>query len=90
MDLWDESKKGKRVRLVFTDDPDTNLKPGDEGTLQFTDSRGTVHIKWDSGSNLGLLPGHDRWEEIAPDDPDGVAAERGQRPHYDNEGHEIR
>lgn len=23
------------------------------------------------------------------DDPDAVAAERGQRPHYDNEGYEI-
>lgn len=27
--------------------------------------------------------------ESAPDDPDGVAAERGQRPHYNNEGYEV-
>lgn len=29
-------------------------------------------------------------QPIGPrDDPDGLAAERGQRPHYDNEGHPI-
>lgn len=28
-------------------------------------------------------------QAAAPDDPDGLAASRGQRPHYDNEGHEI-
>lgn len=52
---------GQRVRLEYTDDPHTNLKPGDEGTVQLVDGAHTVHIKWDSGSNLGLIPGVDRW-----------------------------
>lgn len=54
-------RPGDRVRLVFTDDPYTELTPGDEGTVSLVDSMGTVHVNWDSGSNLGLVPGHDRW-----------------------------
>jgi hypothetical protein len=25
------------------------------------DSMGTVHVKWDSGSTLGLIQGEDQW-----------------------------
>jgi hypothetical protein len=28
------------------------------------DDLGTVHVRWDNGSTLGLVPGEDRWEEI--------------------------
>jgi hypothetical protein len=28
----------------------------------FTDSLGTVHVRWDRGFQLGLTPGHDHWE----------------------------
>ncbi|WP_231583056.1 DUF4314 domain-containing protein [Actinobaculum suis] len=51
-----------RVRLISTDDPYTNLRAGDEGTVAFIDDAGTVHVEWDNGSNLGLVPGVDRWE----------------------------
>jgi hypothetical protein len=25
---------------------------------------GTVHVRWDDGSTLGLIPGKDRWNEL--------------------------
>lgn len=56
--------KGDRVRLVRCTDTRTRLKPGDEGTVVFVDSLGTVHVKWDSGSSLGLVPDEDDWEVI--------------------------
>jgi hypothetical protein len=40
----------------------TDLAPGDEGTVLFSDSLGTVHVRWDSGGMLGLIPGSDEWE----------------------------
>lgn len=46
---------GKRVRLVHCDDPYTNLRAGDEGTVELVDDFGTVHVKWDNGSGLGLV-----------------------------------
>lgn len=45
---------GKRVRLQYTNDPYTDLKIGDEGTVDHIDDAGTVFVKWDCGSALGL------------------------------------
>ena len=50
---------GTRVRLVSTTDPYTQLACGDEGTVRYVDDMGTVHINWDSGSSLGMIPGED-------------------------------
>lgn len=58
------SQKGRRVRLVRCDDPDTNLQPGSEGTVLFVDAVGTVHVAWDNGSTLGLVEGVDQWQLI--------------------------
>lgn len=56
--------RGTRVRLVRCSDPYTKLRPGALGTVSFVDALGTVHIDWDSGSNLGLVPGEDAWEIV--------------------------
>lgn len=57
--------KGKRVRLIRCTDPYTELRPGDEGTVRRVDDIGTVHIKWDNGSGLGLCEdGGDEFEVI--------------------------
>ena len=62
--------RGQRVRLVYTSDPYSDLPAGSEGTVQFVDDLGTVHVAWDSGSTLGLIPIEDWWEEIAKADPE--------------------
>lgn len=56
--------KGARVRLVSCSDPYTRLQPGAEGTVSLVDDLGTVHVNWDDGSRLGLVPGEDRWSYI--------------------------
>jgi hypothetical protein len=53
---------GKRIELVSTTDPYTSLKPGDKGTVDFVDDIGTVHVTWDNGSKLGLVPGEDQFK----------------------------
>jgi hypothetical protein len=52
---------GDRVELLHCSDEYTKLAPGSLGTVSFIDSLGTVHVKWDSGLKLGLVPGVDRW-----------------------------
>ena len=52
-------KKGDRVELVSTTDEYTTLKSGDRGTVRNIDDLGTVHINWDVGSSLGMIPGED-------------------------------
>lgn len=54
--------QGRRVRLVRCDDPHTQLKPGMRGIVTFVDGLETVHVAWDDGSQLGLIPGVDEWE----------------------------
>lgn len=55
---------GDRVRLISTSDPYARLHPGDEGTVTFVDDAGTIHVTWDNGSTLGLIPGEDEWETL--------------------------
>jgi hypothetical protein len=58
------TKVDDRVELIHCSDPYTKLKPGDKGTVVLIDSRETVHVKWDNGSTLGLVPREDRWKVI--------------------------
>lgn len=53
---------GKRIELISCSDPYTNLESGDVGTVDFVDDTGTVHVIWDNGSHLGLVPGEDRFK----------------------------
>lgn len=54
-----EYPKGTRVELVSMNDPYTKLKPGDQGTVDFIDSIGTIFVQWDCGSGLGVAYGED-------------------------------
>lgn len=60
------NRVGDRVRLVnLADHEESHLvKRGDEGFVDFIDDIGTVHVRWDSGNSLGLIPGRDLWETV--------------------------
>ena len=58
-------QRGDRVALVHTSDPYTNLQPGDTGIVRLVDDFGTIHIDWDNGSSLGMIPGEDQIRRIA-------------------------
>lgn len=62
--LHHDNERGDRVRLVFTSDKYTRLTRGAEGTVRLVDSMGNVHVDWDDGSAMGLIPGEDRWVTI--------------------------
>ena len=68
MTEFDETDKGKRVELIYTNDPYTKLKPGDKGTYEFKVINPPPigvqhHIRWDSGSGLMMVQG-DRWKFV--------------------------
>jgi hypothetical protein len=55
------AKEGMRVRVLsMVDDPNPVLA-GTEGTIVLIDDMGTLHVKWDDGRRLGLIPGIDRY-----------------------------
>jgi hypothetical protein len=63
-----DTRVGDRVRLVSLTDMFIELGAGATGTVRFIDDHGTVHVEWDMGNRLGLIPGIDRWEVIGHDD----------------------
>lgn len=56
--------RGARVELVRMEDPYTQLKPGDCGTVEFVDDAGSLEVLWDCGSTLSVLYGVDACRRI--------------------------
>jgi Domain of unknown function (DUF4314) len=54
------AKRGDRVRLLSTSDPHMDLEEGAEGTVEFVDDMGTVHVRFDDGTTLGAGRGRGR------------------------------
>jgi Domain of unknown function (DUF4314) len=52
-------KIGDRVRVELCTDPYSPVERGTEGTVTLVDAMGTVHVDWDNGRTLGLVPGED-------------------------------
>jgi len=65
------SLDGKRILLVHMDDP-YGVPEKAIGTVDFVDDAGQIHVTWDSGSSLALIPAVDEFlfiedEEIKED-----------------------
>lgn len=58
---------GTRIQLKQTDDPYSQLEPGSVGTVDFVDDMCTIHMRWDNGRTLGLIPGKDSFSVIPPE-----------------------
>lgn len=51
---------GSRVELVHMSDPyNYRLTEGSQGTVVAVDDIGTIHVRWDCGSALGVVYGED-------------------------------
>lgn len=59
------AKKGMRIRMVNMED-EMPVDEGLEGTINNIDSLGTIHVNWDDGRLLGVIPGMDKYELLPP------------------------
>lgn len=55
---------GTRIKLIEMNDPWNPVEPGTEGTVKFVDDIGQIHMKWDNGRTLALVPGQDEFKII--------------------------
>ena len=61
--LKERYPKGTKVRLLGMED--IQAPPGGTlGTVMFVDDIGTIHVRWENGSSLGLVWGEDSFEEV--------------------------
>lgn len=59
-----EYPKGTRVVCIRMEDPH-GVPERTEGTVKNVDDIGTIHVAWENGSTLGLIPGHDIFKKVA-------------------------
>lgn len=63
--LREKYTEGSRVELLHMDDPyNTKLVPGCKGTVKGVDDTGTIHVRWDCGSSLGVVYGEDSCRKV--------------------------
>lgn len=48
--------KGARLQLTHMNDPYSPVPDGTCGTVDFVDDAGLIHMKWDNGRTLALVP----------------------------------
>lgn len=61
--LKDTYKPGTRIRLIHMNDSQAPMD-GAEGSVVHVDDIGTIHMRWDNGSSLGLVYGEDSFEIV--------------------------
>lgn len=61
--LREEYPAGTKIRLTHMDD--MQAPPvGTLGIISCVDDIGTIHVKWENGSTLGVVPEVDQWEVV--------------------------
>lgn len=55
--------KGTRIRMIHMEDP-RPIESGTLGTVDHVDDTGTIHVSWDNGRSLGLIPNEDEFVKI--------------------------
>jgi hypothetical protein len=56
---------GTRIELLSTMDDQQGVEKGTKGTVILVDDIGTIHMKWDNGRGLGLIPGEDNFKVLS-------------------------
>ena len=66
--LRERYPEGTRIALVYMNDPYSKLEYGDRGTVRHIDDAGTIHVRWDSGSGLGIAFGIDSCRKLTEEE----------------------
>lgn len=56
---------GTRIRLISMEDPYAPVPPGTEGVVHVVDDAGQLHMRWDNGRVLALIPGEDSFTVLS-------------------------
>ena len=59
--LRQEYPKGTRIVMILMEDDPRPIAPGSVGTVNHVDDAGQIHISWDSGRTLAVIPGVDKF-----------------------------
>lgn len=55
---------GTRLELIEMGDDPHPVASGTRGTVKVVDDMGSIHMQWDNGRTLALIPGEDRFRKL--------------------------
>ncbi|MBR3833291.1 MAG: DUF4314 domain-containing protein [Lachnospiraceae bacterium] len=55
---------GTRIMLLAMEDPFAPVPSGTRGTVKFVDDIGQLHMSWDNGRSLSVVPGEDSFRKL--------------------------
>lgn len=59
---------GTRLVLLSMDDPYAPVPSGTKGTVVHVDDAAKIHMKWDNGRTLALVPGEDSFRKLTDEE----------------------
>lgn len=68
---------GTRIELLSMDDPFAPINPGTRGTVRMVDDAGQLHMQWDNGRTLAVVPGEDSFRKLTEEE---IAEENANKP----------
>ena len=70
-------KPGTRIELNDQMQGES-IPAGMRGTVDMVDDIGDIHMKWDNGRTLGIVPGEDQFKVIAESPEESMDADQNQ------------
>lgn len=70
--------RGTRIELLSAMVDQQGIEKGAKGTVIEVDDIGTIHMEWDNGSGLGLIPGEDNFKVLSRPQEEIQDQERSQ------------
>ena len=66
--MKDSYPPGTRIILLNMDDPYAPVPEGTKGTVVHVDDAAQIHMKWDNGRTLALVPGEDSFRKLTDEE----------------------
>ena len=67
-----------RIMLLSMNYPHNPVESGTRGTIEYVDDVVTLHMKWDNGQGLGLVPDEDKFRRLTKEEIDEELREQSQ------------
>lgn len=59
---------GTRILLLHMNDPHSPVPCGTRGTVDYVDDAAQIHMQWDNGRTLAVVPGEDSFRKLTDEE----------------------